>query len=79
MKQLFLFFFAFLSPPLFGQENPLLINTERGSLFSNALDEERSYQIYLPESYHYSKKGNYPVVYMVDGDYNFYYQTGIVE
>ena len=54
-------------------------NTKRGTLYSEILSMNKNYQIFLPESYHYSENSSYPVVYIVDGDYNFYYQTGIVE
>ena len=55
------------------------VNTTRGSIFSKVLGMEKSYQVFLPESYHYSSEATYPVVYLIDGDYNAYYQTGIIE
>ena len=55
------------------------ISTERLSFSSEILQEERHYQIYLPPSYFFSNHGNYPVVYLMDGDYNFYHDSGLIE
>jgi len=52
---------------------------ERLSIQSQALDEERFYQIYLPPSYHMNEKAEFPVLYIIDGDYNFHYDSGLVE
>jgi len=79
MRQLlYLIFLGIISVNLYGQATSL-VNTERGSIYSEILQIEKSYQIFLPESYNYSDSSTYPVVYLIDGDYNFYYQTGIVE
>ncbi|MEM1319638.1 MAG: alpha/beta hydrolase-fold protein [Bacteroidota bacterium] len=53
--------------------------TERHSFLSTYLQEERSFQVYLPPSYFYNDKSNFPVIYLIDGDYNFYYDTGLIE
>lgn len=52
---------------------------ERYSFNSEILDEERSYQIYLPPSYHSNTKAEFPVLYILDGDYNFHYDSGLIE
>lgn len=52
---------------------------ERFSLTSKVLNEERAYQIYLPPSYYANPKAKFPVFYLLDGDYNFHYDTGLVE
>lgn len=52
---------------------------ERYSFKSEVLDEERSYQVYLPPSYFTSPKATFPVVYLLDGDYNFIYDAGLIE
>ncbi|NQX85380.1 MAG: hypothetical protein HRT67_05675 [Flavobacteriaceae bacterium] len=52
---------------------------ERQTIQSQALGEERFYQIYLPPSYHINNKATFPVLYIVDGDYNFHYDSGLVE
>lgn len=52
---------------------------ERYSFDSEVLNEERSYQVYLPPSYYSNSNGKFPVLYLLDGDYNFHYDTGLVE
>ena len=52
---------------------------ERHSFNSEILNEERSYQIYLPPSYHSNTRAKFPVVYVLDGDYNFHYDSGLIE
>ena len=52
---------------------------ERHSFKSEILNEERSYQIYLPPSYHSNTKAKFPVIYLLDGDYNFHYDSGLIE
>lgn len=49
------------------------------SLFSKALDEERRYKVYLPASYYAKPDYNYPVLYLIDGDYNFLSIAAMVE
>lgn len=79
MKLLSFLFLISFTIALQGQSGNYLVNVERGTLSSEVLQMEKSYQVFLPESYHYSKEGTYPVIYLIDGDYNFYYQTGIIE
>lgn len=54
-------------------------NIERGEINSTILGMNKSYQVFLPESYNYALDATYPVVYLIDGDYNFLYQTGVIE
>ncbi|GAA6153770.1 alpha/beta hydrolase-fold protein [Pseudoteredinibacter isoporae] len=49
------------------------------SVFSKVLDEERRYKVYLPASYYAKPDYNYPVLYLVDGDYNFLSIAAMVE
>ncbi|WP_108869970.1 alpha/beta hydrolase-fold protein [Aquimarina aquimarini] len=65
----------------FGQQKTTNFDdsSERRMLFSEILEEEREFQVYLPPSYHSNNKGNFPVIYIMDGDYNFKYITGLVE
>ncbi|WP_299315094.1 alpha/beta hydrolase-fold protein [uncultured Aquimarina sp.] len=56
-----------------------LIPIKRHTFSSEILKEERSFQVYLPPSYFYSDQGSFPVVYLMDGDYNFYHDTGLIE
>ena len=51
----------------------------RGSLDSKILQESRDFLIHLPESYHQSTNINYPVVFLLDGDYNFRYVAGLLD
>lgn len=46
---------------------------------SKILKQDRFLNIYLPPSYNARKKQSYPVFYIIDGDYNFHYLTGLVE
>lgn len=52
---------------------------KRHSFNSEILNEERSYQVYLPPSYYSNTKVKFPVLYVLDGDYNFHYDSGIIE
>ena len=54
---------------------------ERQSLYSEVLDEDREYLVYLPGSYNddtYSQR-SFPVLYLLDGDAHFHSVTGVVE
>jgi predicted alpha/beta superfamily hydrolase len=46
---------------------------------STILEETRSYSVYLPPSYGENLLKTYPVIYLMDGDYNFIYVSGLVE
>ena len=52
---------------------------EKFSLDSKVLSEERHYNVYLPPSYFKNPEYSYPVLYVMDGDYNFHHITGVVE
>lgn len=52
---------------------------ERHTVPSKILGETRMCSIYLPESYHKNPQYAYPVLYIMDGDYNFHHITGVVE
>ena len=51
---------------------------ERHSLRSAVLNEERSYQIALPDSYRWAQDRRYPVLYVLDGDTHFAHTAGSV-
>ncbi|WP_010232608.1 alpha/beta hydrolase [Gillisia marina] len=51
----------------------------KDSLQSINLQENRPLSIYLPPSYYSKPTQNYPVLYILDGDYNFQYVSGILE
>ena len=52
---------------------------KRYSIESRLLNETRFYNVYLPPSYETSNLIKYPVVYLLDGDYNFHHTTGLIE
>ncbi|MCX2764887.1 alpha/beta hydrolase-fold protein [Aquimarina muelleri] len=77
---LFFLLLLYMSSILYGQEiDSSFTIGERKSIPSKVLEEERTFQVYLPPSYYSNPKGNFPVVYLIDGDYNFHYDTGLIE
>ena len=52
---------------------------ERISIDSKILNDNRELLIYKPPSYYVNDTSKYPVLYMVDADYNFHYVTGLIE
>ena len=46
------------------------------TIYSKILNEDRTYQIYLPESYHWASDRSYPVLYLLDGESNFIHTVG---
>jgi len=54
---------------------------ERLIIQSKVLAEERELQVLLPENYHANAnaKATYPVIYLVDGDYNFHGASGMLD
>lgn len=62
------------SLPIYGQDSINIGN--RHSLFSNILNEERSYWIYKPEQRPGESAQDYPVLYLLDGDVFFHSVVG---
>lgn len=66
---------------------PLSAEKETGSITigkrfeiqSEILSETRYYNLYLPPGYGTLAAARYPVVYLMDGDYNFHHTSGLVE
>ncbi len=80
MKKTVLIIFILINCISYSQNNSgALISSERNTINSEFLNEERTFQVYLPPSYHFSDKGNFPVVYLIDGDYNFNFDTALIE
>ena len=52
---------------------------ERVSINSTELGEQRMLQILLPENYQSDLKSTYPVIYLLDGDYNFHGISGMLD
>lgn len=63
-------------PNCYGQDINIGI---RDSVYSDILKEKRGVSIYFPPSYYYKTYRKYPVLYILDGDYNFRYVAGILE
>lgn len=63
-------------PALFGQKINIGV---RDTIYSNTLKENRPVSIYFPPSYYYKTNQHYPVLYILDGEYNFQYVAGILE
>jgi predicted alpha/beta superfamily hydrolase len=61
---------AFASPTNIG---------ERITINSVVLDEQRQLQVLLPEGYHSNSIAHYPVIYLLDGDYNFHGVSGMLD
>lgn len=51
----------------------------RDTVYSKILNENRELWIYTPKGLKRDSKDIYPVLYLLDGDYNFHSTTGIVE
>jgi len=52
---------------------------ERHKHTSNVLNEQREVQILLPESYGFDTNTSYPVIYLLDGEYNFHGVSGMLD
>lgn len=52
---------------------------ERVTINSSVLGEQRELQILLPENYRSDLKNTYPVIYLLDGDYNFHGVSGMLD
>jgi uncharacterized protein len=72
----FLFFFVLWYSVGFGQDEVVI--GQKFIIYSDILKEERTYQIYLPESYNWALDRSYPVLYVLDGESHFLHTTGSV-
>jgi len=68
--------FFLLSISITGQDISI---GKRNSLQSVILNESRPFSVYLPPSYFKNDIQKFPVLYILDGDYNFRYVTGLIE
>lgn len=59
-------------------QDPVVIG-EKKVIHSNILKEDRTYQIYLPQSYNWAVDRYYPVLYVLDGESNFIHTTATVD
>ena len=77
MRQTFLkLFFVIITLISFAQNADAEV--KRDSIYSDILGDNREISVYLPPSY-YSSNLSYPVLYILDGDYNFNYVSGLLE
>lgn len=51
---------------------------QRHVLHSKILNEDRTYQVYLPASYSWASDRSYPVLYVLDGESNFLHTSGSI-
>lgn len=52
---------------------------ERVKINSKVLSEQRELQVLLPENYQANPTATYPVIYLLDGDYNFHAVSGMLD
>ena len=55
-----------------------IVIEQNQAIHSKILNEDRNYQIYLPESYQWASDRSYPVLFVLDGESNFLHTTGSV-
>ncbi|MCS5489852.1 alpha/beta hydrolase-fold protein [Algoriphagus limi] len=67
--------------PAYSQSPEEFIIGTRHQIFSNVLEEERSYWVSLPQSYHspYSSYKEYPILIILDGNAFFRHISGMVD
>jgi predicted alpha/beta superfamily hydrolase len=52
---------------------------KRDKVYSEILQQDREFSVYFPPSYNTTVNQKYPVLYILDGDYNFQYVAGFLE
>ncbi len=52
---------------------------ERIKIHSTVLSQDRELQVLLPENYYANASSSYPVIYLLDGDYNFHGVSGMLD
>jgi predicted alpha/beta superfamily hydrolase len=76
-KRLLIFFLLFfVLQNGFSQEISI---GKRDKVYSEILQQDREFSVYFPPSYNIAVNQKYPVLYILDGDYNFQYVAGILE
>jgi len=73
-KYIFRLVFVFLINISFGQVQVVI--GQKQVIHSNILNEDRTYQIYLPASYSWALDRSYPVLYVLDGETHFIHTVG---
>lgn len=77
IMRFFILLFCVLMPIGFAQ--PITIGNITTLSAPSLNDEARKVQVYVPPSYADYPSQTYPVIYLLDGESNFHYLTGIVE
>ena len=77
MLILFAFLFVCVSAAAQTKKEPFNIG-EKIRLRSDVLEEDRDILVYLPQDYDQSEE-NYPVLYLLDGEWHFIHTSGIVQ
>ncbi|OYQ75706.1 hypothetical protein B9T20_03110 [Wohlfahrtiimonas sp. G9077] len=77
IMRFFILLFCVLMPIGFAQ--PITIGNITTLSAPSLNDEARKVQVYVPPSYQDYPSQTYPVIYLLDGESNFHYLTGIVE
>ncbi len=77
----FIIIITFMSTLTFAQEKQPFAIGETVSIYSDELNEERTLNIYLPQSYNEAADKKYPVIYLLDGsaDEDFIHIAGLVQ
>ena len=75
-KNIFLLVFVLFINTSFGQVQILI--GQKQIIHSTILNEDRTYQIYLPQSYQWASDRKYPVLFILDGESNFLHTAGSV-
>jgi predicted alpha/beta superfamily hydrolase len=77
-KTIHLFLLLILFTGQYALAAPVSIG-ERVKINSTYLNEEREIQILLPENYQSNMGSNYPVIYLLDGDYSLHGVSGMLD
>jgi predicted alpha/beta superfamily hydrolase len=75
-KTVLLFVAVLVVQRSFGQD-PVVVG-QKHAIHSRILNEDRSYDIYVPASYRWASDRRYPVLYLLDGESNFLHTAGSV-
>jgi predicted alpha/beta superfamily hydrolase len=75
-KKLFLILALLCSTIIFAQDISI---GKRDKVYSKILQQDREFSVYFPPSYNTLVSQKYPVLYILDGDYNFQYVAGFLE
>ena len=73
-KNILLSLFIFLV--IINISNAQIAMGKKQTIYSKILNEDRTYQIYLPQSYEWATDRSYPVLFVLDGESNFIHTVG---